>query len=364
MKLLFVSKLDRSARAVRAVTKYVEMGKSLGHEVAVFGEQNPDFQSVPYSLDVKAFDFVVFVIYETWDFPDLPYLARLLDGVPKKRRVIIDCTGRYNETIRVDHDFNHLERLDGHQGWEWVEGLQAVSDKILQPTLSPLSKDVRPFLFFGYDPSAAKSSYRSPQEAAQVWSGSNGSAKQFGLAYVGSNWMRWIQMKSFLEAIEPIKDRLGPIAIRGWAWDQRPDWAVEQGFAGVDVDPELLERLGVDIGSPLGFDEVIDFQGQARFCPIFHRPLYNHLGMVTNRTFETFSSDTIPLLMLPEKLIESIYGKDALILAPGNDVAGRILDTMSRPEVYWDVVLKTRAHLAEHHSYERRFQELMSILDS
>ena len=33
-----------------------------------------------------------------------------------------------------------------------------------------------------------------------------------------------------------------------------------------------------------------------------------------------------------------------------------------RPEVYWDAVLKTRIHLAAHHSYERRFEQLMAIL--
>ena len=60
IKLLLVSKLDRCARTVRAITKYFETGKALGHEVAVLGEQNPEFSSVPYSLDVTALDYVVF----------------------------------------------------------------------------------------------------------------------------------------------------------------------------------------------------------------------------------------------------------------------------------------------------------------
>ena len=116
MNLLFVSKLDRFARAVNTITKYVEVGKALGHEIAVFGEQSSEFPSVPYSLDVKKFDFAIFVIYETQDFPDLPYLAYLLDDVPRERRIIVDCTGRYNETIQIEHDFNHLEKMDNHMG--------------------------------------------------------------------------------------------------------------------------------------------------------------------------------------------------------------------------------------------------------
>src|SRR5215831_17906282 len=166
MKLLVISKLDRFARAASTITKYVQAGKALDHEVAVFGEQSSEFPSVPFSLDVKGFDFAVFVVYETKDFPDLPYLARLLDGVPRERRAVIDCCGRYNETVRVEHDFNHLEKIDGHQGWEWVEGIEAISDTILQPTLTPLRSDVRPFLFHAFAPEAVAAPYGSPREAA------------------------------------------------------------------------------------------------------------------------------------------------------------------------------------------------------
>src|SRR5262249_30676265 len=154
MRLLLVSKVDRFARAVNTITKYVRVGQELGHEVALFGEQSSATPSLPYSLDVNRFDYAVFIVYETWDFPDLPYLAQLLDGMPKERRVIIDCIGRYNETIRVEHDFNHLEKMDGHQGWEWREGFQAISNRVLQPTCRPLREDVTPFLFHGFDADA------------------------------------------------------------------------------------------------------------------------------------------------------------------------------------------------------------------
>ncbi len=364
MKLLFVSRLDRTARAVAAITKLAAIGKRLGHEVAVFGEPRQDFPSVPHSVDVRAFDFVLFVIYEAWDFPDLPDLAHLLDRVPRERRVIIDCTGAYNDTITVEHDSNHLEQLNGHQGWEWVEGFDAVAKRVLQPTLKPLREGVGSFLLFGYDPSMVAQSYPSAQEASKAWSTPNGAGKPYGIVYVGHNWQRWTQLRRFFEAVEPLKDRLGAMQLRGWAWDQRPEWAVEHGFGGVDVDPDLLKRLGVEVGGPIPFDEVIDLQGQARFCPIFHRPLYNQLGLVTNRTFETFCSDTIPLLMLPDALVEAIYGRDALTLAPGDDIAGRVEDMLRRPEAYWDAVLKTRNHLAAHHSYERRVEELVAALAS
>jgi hypothetical protein len=65
--------------------------------------------------------------------------------------------------------------------------------------------------------------------------------------------------------------------------------------------------------------------------------------------------------MLPEPFVEAIYGRDALVLVPGDDVAGFLTDAMKRPEHYWDAVIKTRAHLARHHSYARRFDELSAI---
>lgn len=363
MKFLFVSKLDRFARAVNTITKYVQVGKALGHEVAVFGEKSSDFPSVPYSLDVKRFDFAIFVVYETQDFPDLPYLAQLLDGMPKERRVLIDCTGRYNETIRIEHDFNHLEKMDNHQGWEWVEGFQAVSEKILQPTLSPLRSDVRSFLFHAFDPEAIARPFSLPNEAAKAWLGENGS-KPYSMTYVGNNWQRWTQMRRFLEAIEPFRANLGRICLAGWAWDYRPDWAVELGIQGIDTDPDLLKRLGVEVQGGVAFNEFIGFVSQGRFCPIFHRPLFNRLGLVTNRTFETFCADTIPLLMLPDHLVGPIYGADAKPLVSGSDLTGRLADMMRRPEVYLEALLKVRSHLSQHHSYQRRFKELLAILET
>jgi hypothetical protein len=364
MKLLFVSKLDRFARAVTPITKYVVAARALGHEVAVFGERSSELPGLPYSLDVKRFDFAVFVIYQPSDFPDLPYLATLLDGMPRERRVIIDCIGRFNETIRVEHDFNHLEKLDGHQGWEWIEGFQAVSDRILQPTLTPLRDDVRPFLFHGYDPSAVARSYASPQEAARAWARPSNGERPYGLVYVGNNWQRWKQVRAILEAVEPLQDRIGRTCLAGWNWDKRPDWAVEHGLLGVDVDEVLLKRLRVETREPIGFDGVVEFTGKGRFTPVFHRPLFSKLGLVTNRTFETFCADTLPLLMLPKDQIEAIYGSQALPLAPDGDVAGRVADMLERPESYWDAVLETRAQLAERHAYTRRLEELVGLLES
>src|SRR5262249_34070777 len=125
----------------------------------------------------------------------------------------------------------------------------------------------------------------------------------------------------------------------------------------------LLRRLQVEIKDQVPFDEVVKFESRARFRPIFHRPLFNRLGLVTNRTFETFCADAIPLLMLPEEMVEPIYGADAKPLRPGEALTGRLQDMMRRPEAYREAVSKTRAHLSKHHSYRQRFSELLAILE-
>ena len=362
MKLLIASRYDRSARAINTITKYVKAGKALGHEVALFSDPIADMPDLATSRDPKTFDYVMFVIYETPDFPDLPYLAHLLDGVPRERRIIVDCTGRFNETVQVEYDFNHLEKMDNHMGWEWIDGFSAVAETILQPTLAPLRADARGFLFHGFDAAAIARHYGSAEEAARSWSGKTNNPKQYGLIYVGNNWQRWSQMRSLLKAIEPIKQSVGPICLTGWAWDYRPDWAAELGIQGIDTDPAMLQQMGVELKGNISFEQVIPFVSQAKFCPVIHRPLFNHLGIVTNRTFETFCSDTVPLLMLPGQMIESIYGPAARLLAVGEDVVGHIRDVLNRPEVYWDAILKTRAYLADRHSFGRRFQELSAIL--
>jgi hypothetical protein len=149
----------------------------------------------------------------------------------------------------------------------------------------------------------------------------------------------------------------------GWDWDKRPDWAVQLGIQGCDVDPELLKRLSVETRGAIPYDQVIPFLGKARFSPIIHRPLFNHLGLVTNRTFETFCADTLPLLLVPEPMADAIYGAQARPLVLGDDIAERVQDMLQRPERYWDAVLRTRAVLAERHSFRQRFKELLAILE-
>jgi hypothetical protein len=291
----------------------------------------------------------------------MPGLAQLLDGIPREKRMVLDLWGRFNDTIRVEHDFNHLEKLDEHEGWEWVDAMQAFSQTILQPTLAPLRSDVRSFLFHGYDPDSVVRPYKSAREAAAAWRDAGKSEKPYGAMYIGSNWQRWDQVSRFLHDYEAVRARFGRACLMGWDWDKRPGFAVEKGIKGIDTDPELLARLDVEVHHGVRFDEVTRLLSKARFAPVFHRPLFRHLGLITVRTFETFQADSLPVLMLPRDLVAAIYGEAALKLVPGDDLAAYLADAMESPEGYWDAVLETRSHLARHHSLAQRLRELDAL---
>lgn len=360
MKVLIVGSVDPWVRSVSTVQHYVAAGRAAGHQVAVYGEPNKELPNIAFTTDLSGVDLAVFVMQLPNDLPDMPYLARLMDGVPRERRVVVDLWGRYNDTIRIEHDFNHLEKFDGHLRWEWEDTYRAISDVIVQPTLAPKRADVRSFLFHGYDPAAAKS-YASAKEAAAAWRDATPAQKPIGIMYAGSNWQRWAQVRAFLDGYRLARGKIGKACLVGWDWKARSQWAINQGLMGSDADPAFLEELGVDVRDGVRFDEIAGLLNTARFVPVFHRPLFRALDYVTVRSFETFEADALPVLMLPKKFVHDLYGAAAVTLVPEGDVGAHMLDALERPEKYWDALLKTRAHLAQHHSFERRFKELAAL---
>lgn len=357
MKLLVVTSVDAWTRSVSTLHHFVAAGRRLGHDVTIYGDSDPDLPGLPFSKDLDGVDLALFVLQVPNDFPDMPGLAYVLDWVPRERRAVVDLWGRYNETIRVDHDFNHLEKLDGHLGWEWDEAIRATAATILQPTLKPRRADVQSFLLHGFEPGAVAVPNDTAEAAAERWRD-----KPYGVKYVGSNWQRWQQVRAFLEGYAPVRDKVGRACLTGYDWGARPDWAIDKGIVGVDSDPELLASLDVEVRDGVPFDQVVGLLGQARFAPIFHRPLFRELGYVTVRSFETFYADTIPVLCLPRDLVEANYGPAALKLVPGEgDIAGHLSRVLEQPVAYWQAVLDTRQHLAREHSYERRYDELVHL---
>jgi hypothetical protein len=211
---------------------------------------------------------------------------------------------------------------------------------------------VRPFLFHAYSPE-----WQVPLDFQ---------GKEYGMCYVGSNWFRWAVLRRVLDAIEPVREKVGRIGLTGHNWLEAPggaDPALRQ--AAYYTDPIYLKRLGVEVKPAVPVEQVISSMSKGVFNPVLIRPLFSLLGLVTVRTFETPAASTIPLLAQDPAYVTEIYGEEALeLVLPRENPADKILDIVKRPKRYAPIVRRMRHHLAEKHSYEARLKELIEIVRS
>lgn len=209
-----------------------------------------------------------------------------------------------------------------------------------------------PLPFYGYD-------HTSQQGAAP--------AKRFDIMHVGHNWWRWHAVSScLLPAIERIRPLLGNICFVGAWWDAVPavrDPDLEEAFC---VDPEWFHRLGIQIQAAVPYTEVICSMTQGRVNIMTQRPLFRRLKLLTSKYFEIFCADTIPLVMLDPDHAESVYGPAGRELALHGDggIDNKLLDALDHPEKYQGIVQDVRRHLATHHSYHVRLQQLVEALQA
>jgi hypothetical protein len=101
------------------------------------------------------------------------------------------------------------------------------------------------------------------------------------------------------------------------------------------------------------------------FNPVVYRPLFEELGMVTCRTFETPAAGTIPLFVLDPDYVREIYGQetaDEMILG-GDKASEKIADVLARPDHYGEIVRGIRREFGLRHTPEARLCELIGIIE-
>jgi hypothetical protein len=350
MKLVFVYYAYENKGSELDLQGYARAARAAGHEATVYGWPNPKIP-LNYSTDLRGADAVVFVLEWTTELQNGDRLdwTRLLASVPRRRRVVIDCDGRYNDAISVHGDYNHRNAAESRG---WIDFCDSLSDKICQPTPRPLRSNVRPFLFHVYDPT---------WEAPLDFSG-----KEFGMVYVGHSKFRWHGMSQVLQAVEPVRSRVGRIAVFGHGWASLPHWATEMGIEDIyKIDSAYLTKLAVEPMEPVPFVQVIDTMSRGVCNPVVYRPLFERLGMVTCRTFETPAAGTIPLFVLDPEYVRQIYGDIALELVLDRDrPQARIAKLLTRPDHYAEVVREIRHNFAQRHSPTARLQDLIQIIES
>ena len=200
--------------------------------MALYGPPNAA-SAFDNSLDVGSTDAVIFIFeFSTW-LDNLDAL-RLVGRVPRRRRVVIDCDGKYNDAISVAGDVNHKDTAASRQ---WVEVCDSLSDKVYQPTYHPLRPNVGTFFFHAYNPA-----WEAPL---------NFRTKEYGMVYVGNNWFRWRALQRVLRAVEPIRERIGRVGLVGNGWEEPP---VRRDPRLPDdayyTDPAYLHKLDVEVCAP------------------------------------------------------------------------------------------------------------------
>lgn len=151
MRLLFVYWRPEDAGSAHTIHNYIDVARTLGHEVGLYAPQD-ERSRFNCSLEVESTDAVIFVL--EWNLYLHPgeldkegrrlrdglmgighlNLVRLLNKVPRKRRVVIDDDGLYNDAMEVDGDYTHR---DAEASRHRIELYDSLADKILQPTLNP-----------------------------------------------------------------------------------------------------------------------------------------------------------------------------------------------------------------------------------
>jgi len=349
VNVLFVLDKRVNAGSIQTVANYIRAADEMGHTMAMYGRSDPSFHSIRFSTSPDLFDYVVFISESGLQRLRRLELAHILSTVPWERRFILDTDGMFNQSIVVDgYDRNHPSE-DARATWLAYHG--ALADRVLQTTAKPREPGVTPLLFFGYDP------------GLEVRAGT-GPRKPYDIVHVGHNWWRWREVSgTLLPAVARIRDRLGDICFVGSWWDAAPSWAGELDLkAAFTVDPEVFRRLRIQVRPPVPYTRVLRTMSEGRINVMTQRPLLRHLRILTLKYFEIFGADTIPFVMLDPDDAESVYGPAGRQLALNDDIGARLLDALSRPQKYVDLVQEVRRHLAVHHSYRKRVEELMAAL--
>jgi hypothetical protein len=350
MRFIFVNWAHETHGSAQDLHNYSRVARALGHEVVLFGPAQTS-SAFNYSMEIRDDDAIVFIFEFTTNLVQSERLSflRMLSRIPRQRRIVIDCDGKYNDALNVVGDLNHPDSCASRR---WIDVCDSLADRVYQPTYHPLRPNVRPFFFHAYN-----AEWEVPLDS---------DAKPFGMVYVGNNWFRWRALRRVLEAIEPVRENVGRIGLVGHGWDGEQSWG--GAMATLDAyytDYPYLKRTGVDILPPVRFDRVVTSMGAGAFSPVIYRPLFDHLRLVTCRTFETPAANTIPLFAQEESFVIEIYGPDASeLVLPAERPHEKVMDVLERREHYTGIVAGIRRHLANTYSYEARLQDLVGLMSN
>src|SRR5258708_29052870 len=144
MRVLFVDWKVENAGGAQDISNYCEGAKRMGHEAALYAPEGA-VSRFDCSPDLESADGVIFPLeWNIYLHNNEPLdLEEPMRRGPRRRRVVIDCDGMYNDVTRVDGDYNHLAEAGSRPRAELYD---AHSHNSLQPTPPPLRRYPRPRL--------------------------------------------------------------------------------------------------------------------------------------------------------------------------------------------------------------------------
>lgn len=351
MNILFVMKHRGNAGNTHAVADYMRVAPKFGHTVKMFGRPMSWLPGLQFTDRIGSVDRIVY-LFESEIYRLSPVSeTTLLGTIPRQHRLILDMDGMYNPVICLDnYDRNHVTE---EERVAWFDHYHALADYVHKPTIAtPKNSREVALPFYGYDP-ALETDPKSVSE------------KKYDILHLGHNWWRWRDVETNLMPVfEAHRDKIGRIAFIGLWWDKAPV-EPDAGYAlAFKSDPVAFKRLNIETQDSVMYDQVVNTMSSAKINIFTQRPVLHHLRHLTLKYFEIFYADTIPLLMLDADHAADVYGPAARELTLPGRASEKILDALARPEHYREVVQDVRRHLAVHHSYERRMQELAAALQS
>ncbi len=322
VKILFVMKHRGNAGNTHAVANYMRVAPKYGHSVAIYGTPIWYVPELQFSMDISSFDRVVYVfeseLYRIKRMQEAVMLAKF----PRQHRLILDTDGMYNPVVVIDgYDFNHRDEAERAQ---WIEHLDALSDRVMQTTRrAPDQSAGRRLDVLRLQPGAPGRSRRGAAEAVR-----HPACRPQLVAMAGG--VRRAAAGLRADSRPGRRDRVHRPVV-GRAAAEGPAAGPEQAF---ESDPEAFRRLRIQTPKAVMYHDVIQTMSTARINIFTQRPLLRHLKHLTLKYFEIFCADTIPLLMLDADHAEAVYGPAARDLVLSGRIAEKLLDALRRPQHY------------------------------
>ncbi len=236
MRILLAGDFSRSVGSSQAVFNYCRVAGAHGHEVKVSEKYSRLDPYVKHRFDLcREEDWADrwIVITESYPYLSEIEIREIQATIPRDHIWLVDTDGHYGPTVTSGEDSNHTP---SHPSDFWHDHYAALSDRILQPRLSPLPGGARFFPFYGMPSLPAK---------PRRWR-----AKPYSVLYVGHNWYRWEAVEAFLSDLRPIRPRLGRIALRGMWWNG-------DGLRGLEehthAEGEILRELRIKVEPSIPF---------------------------------------------------------------------------------------------------------------